>query len=50
MVEQGGIDCPSVLESEPIIRKVIDMVRTVTKVKNQYVKKALAVRRRFVIK
>jgi hypothetical protein len=49
-IEQGTIVCSIVFESEPTVLKNIDMVKTVAKMKRRYVKNALAVLRRFVMK
>jgi hypothetical protein len=49
-IELGTIDCSCVLESDPTVRKYIDMVKMVTTMINKYVKKARADLRRLVMK
>jgi len=49
-IELGTIDCSTVLESDPTVRKNIDMVNIVMIMNNKYVKKASADLRRLVMK
>jgi hypothetical protein len=49
-IEQGIIVCSIVLESEPTVLKYSDIVNIVTNMNSRYVKKALAVLLRLVMK
>lgn len=49
-IEQGIIVCSIVLDNDPTVLKYIDIVNMVVNMNSKYVKKALAVLRKFVMK